>query len=90
MLRVFLTIVLPLVLPTALYLAWVRVAGAENAAAIRWQALPWAWLAVAGAVLLAAVLLLVTPHFGTSQPGIYVPPRWENGRIFPGHIEPKP
>jgi len=90
MLRVFLTIVLPLVLPTALYLAWVRLAGGLGSGAIRWRALPWGWLAGAGAVLLALILLVVTPHFGTSQPGIYVPPRYENGRIVPGHIEPRP
>jgi hypothetical protein len=97
MLRVFLTIVLPLLLPTALYLLWLRVAhwspwgsppGSQPSEAVRWAALPWVWLAGAGALLLALVLFVVTVHFGTSQPGIYVPPRWENGRITPGHVEP--
>ena len=97
MLRVFFTIVLPLALPTALYLAWVRVSnwssqgsqeGSERGATVQWAALPWLWLAAAGAVLLALVLFVVTVHFGASQPGTYVPPRWENGRIVPGHIEP--
>ena len=42
MLRVLLTIVLPLLLPTALYLAWVRTTQpAEDAGAVRWRALPW-------------------------------------------------
>jgi len=40
-------------------------------------------------VLLAIVLFVVTVHFGTSQEGVYVPPRWENGHIVPGHMEPK-
>jgi hypothetical protein len=98
MLRVFLTIVLPLVLPTLLYLVWVRVAhwgsaegsqqGSERGETVRWAALPWVWLAAAGALLLALTLFVVTVHFGTSQTGPYVPPRWENGRIVPGHIEP--
>jgi Family of unknown function (DUF6111) len=97
MLRVFLTIVLPLVLPTALYVAWVRLAhwstggsphGPERGETVRWAALPWVWLAAAGALLLALMLFIVTVHFGTAQPGTYVPPRWENGRIVPGHIEP--
>jgi hypothetical protein len=101
MLRVFLTIVLPLVAPTALYLAWIRVAryspwgspwgsqpGSQPGEAVRWAALPWLWLAGTGALLLAIVLYVVTVHFGTPQPGIYVPPRWEDGRIVPGHIEP--
>jgi len=96
MLRVFFTIVLPLVLPTALYLLWMRLAswsprGASQAAApgenLRWAALPWLWLAATGVLLLALVLVVVTVHFGTSTPGVYVPPRWENGRIVPGHIE---
>ncbi len=105
MLRVFLTIVLPLVLPTALYLLWLRVAhwlpggsppgspagstpGSPPGETVQWAALPWVWLAAAGALLLALMLFVVTVHFGTSQPGTYVPPRWENGRIVPGHIEP--
>jgi hypothetical protein len=97
MLRVFLTIVLPLLLPTALYLFWLRVAHwwpwgsqpeSQRSEEVRWAALPWVWLAGAGALLLALVLFVVTVHFGTSEPGIYVPPRWEDGRIIPGHVEP--
>ncbi len=97
MLRVFFTIVLPLALPTALYLVWVwlghRLPGgseqrSERGETVQWAALPWVWLAAAGALLLALTLFVVTVHFGTSQPGTYVPPRSENGRIVPGHIEP--
>jgi hypothetical protein len=91
MLRVVLTIVLPLLLPTALYLLWITTLGsAREGGVIRWTAVPWIWLAGAGAVLLAIVLLVVTVHFGSSQDGVYVPPRWEGDRIIPGHIEPKP
>ena len=25
----------------------------------------------------------------STTPGTYVPPRWENGRVIPGHIEPR-
>jgi len=97
MLRVFLTIVVPLVLPTALYLVWLRVArwsareepeGSTQGQILHGVVLPWVWLATAGVALLGLVLFVVTVHYGTSQPGIYVPPRWENGRIVPGHIEP--
>ena len=96
MLRVIFTIVLPLVLPTALYLLWMRLARwspggstpeGEPSGSVRWAALPWLWLAGTGVVLLALVLLVVTVHFGSSTPGVYVPPRWENGRIVPGHVE---
>ena len=91
MLRVFLTVVLPLLLPTALYLVWVGTFGAEHGGnAVRWTAVPWIWLAGAGVVLLALVLFVVTVHFGSPQEGVYVPPRWEGGRIVPGHLEPRP
>jgi hypothetical protein len=92
MLRVVLTIVLPLLLPTALYLLWVATLGSarEGGVIIRWTAVPWLWLAAAGAILLPIVLIVVTVHFGTPQQGVYVPPRWQGDRIIPGHIEPEP
>jgi hypothetical protein len=87
--RILLTIVLPLILPTALYLLWVTMLRpARHDGTTRWTALPWLWLAVAGAGLLAIVLFVVTVHFGKPQQGVYVPPRLENGHIVPGHIEP--
>ena len=91
MLRVFLTIVVPLVLPTVIYLAWMQaLQSAPRDGLARWSALPWLWLGAAGVILLVAVLLVVTVGFGTSQSGVYVPPRWENGHIVPGHVEPGP
>jgi hypothetical protein len=90
MLRVVVTIVLPLVLPTALYIAWMWIAHwSRQDGGVRWGALPWLWLAGAGALLLGLMLFVVTVHFGTTQPGVYVPPRLEGGRIVPGHIEPR-
>jgi hypothetical protein len=89
MLRVFLTIVLPLLLPTALYLLWIAALGSHSDGTIPWTTMPWIWLAGAGAVLLAIVLLVVTVHFGAPQEGVYVPPRWQGDRIVPGHIESK-
>jgi hypothetical protein len=91
MLRVVVTIVLPLLLPTVLYLGWMWIVrssfGAETGAE-SWAALPWIWLAGAGAALLAVVLFVVTIGFGAAERGLYVPPRWINGHIEPGHIEP--
>jgi hypothetical protein len=89
MLRVLLTIVVPLVLPTALYLAWMRVMQREAGGGRRWGALPWVWLAAAGTVLLVIVLFVVNVHFGSPEQGVYIPPRVENGQLIPGHIEPK-
>jgi hypothetical protein len=91
MARVFLTIVLPLLLPTGLYLLWVATLGSpRDGGVIRWTAMPWVWLAGAGAALLVIVLFVVTVHFGSPQQGVYVPPRWQGDRIIPGHIELAP
>jgi hypothetical protein len=90
MVRVFLTIILPLLLPTALYLLWTTTLGApHDGGAAAWASVPWVWLAGAGAVFLVIVLLVVTVGFGTPQEGVYVAPRYVNGHIIPGHIEPE-
>jgi len=89
MLRVLLTIVFPLLLPTAVYLAWIRTTQWANGG-VRWRTLPWLWLVGAGTLLLILVLFVVNVHFGSPEPGVYVPPRWENGHIVPGHVEPQP
>jgi len=87
--REILTIVLPLVLPTVLYLAWLRAMHwSHDGGAASWRAMPWVWLGVTGVALTALVLFVVTVHFGTPVPGVYVPPRYENGQIVPGHIQP--
>ena len=90
MLRVLATIVLPLILPTAVYLAWVRLVHRSRGGPVRWAALPWVWLAGAGTVLLILVLVVVNLRFGAPQPGVYVPPRYEGGRVVPPHFEPRP
>jgi Family of unknown function (DUF6111) len=87
--REILTLVVPLLLPTVVYLVWLRtVRWSEAGGAGSWHKLPWLWLVVTGVALTAVVLFVVTVGFGTAVPGIYVPPRLENGRIMPGHIVP--
>jgi hypothetical protein len=90
MLRELLTLVLPFVLPTVLYLVWLRAVRWSEAAgdAVAWHKLPWVWLAAIGVALTALVLFVVTVHFGTAVPGVYVAPHVEDGRIVPGHIVP--
>jgi hypothetical protein len=89
MLRVLLTVVLPLLLPTAIYVAWVVFTSrSENHEKVRIGTLPLVWLAFAGVILLALVLVTVTVHFGEPVSGRYVPPRYENGRVVPPHLEP--
>lgn len=85
--REILTLVVPLLLPTLLYLVWLRATRWSEAGSARaWRGLPWVWLALTGVALTAVVLFVVTVGFGTEMPGIYVPPRVENGQIVPGHF----
>jgi hypothetical protein len=89
MLRELLTVAVPLLLPTVLYLVWLRmVRWSTTGGAIAWRRVPWLWLAGGGVALMALALYVVNVHFGTRASGIYVPPHQENGRIVPGHLEP--
>jgi len=93
MIRAFLTIMLPLLLPTALYLLWVFAMRRVEAAGVGevLRNLPWVWLSAAGFVLLAVVLVLAALGFGRSaDTAAYVPPRAVGGQIVPGHTEPAP
>ena len=89
MTRVFLTIFLPLLLPTALYILWAlltdrfRFTGALAA----WERLPWIWLAAAG-VVVTGVVLVTMVESGDSIEGSYIPPHLEDGEIVPGHVAP--
>jgi hypothetical protein len=90
MTRVFLTVVLPLLVPTVLYIGWAlltdRVQLAGSAAS--WQRLPWVWLVVTGVALAAAVLLIFV-QTQTGGAGSYIPPHLEDGRVVPGYIAPE-
>src|SRR2546430_14583154 len=88
MLRVLLTIVLPLVLPTALYLAWIRTMQGVEGGPPRWRALPWVWLVGAGTPLRSVGLVGVDGRFCQSGSCRYVPPRWGDWRRGPAHVRP--
>jgi hypothetical protein len=90
--REIIEILLPLLLPTALFLGWMWAArwAGGGVAGVRWAALPWLWLAGAGVLLLALFLFVVTVGFGTADRGVYVPPRWTGTHIVPGHFAPAP
>lgn len=89
MARVVLSILLPLLLPTALFFlyAWyvarrARVTGAEP----REIDVPWSWLAIAGCVLALLSLLVNFLYVGTETGTRYEPPRLEDGKIVPGRV----
>jgi hypothetical protein len=86
--RIVLSVVLPLILPTLLYFAYAWVQRRRGIAmAIQTAEVPWSWLVAAGVVLLAASLLagfLLEQGTGT---GIYHPARIIDGRIEPGYFD---
>jgi hypothetical protein len=84
--REFLTIIIPLLLPTGLYVAWRLWLGRT----LQWPA-SWMWLLTAGLTLAALTLVLVSLDFGGPRNGVYVPPHLsEDGTVVPGHVEPTP
>jgi len=94
MARILLQIVLPLLLPFAVYAAWVAVRQRQlersgQAPAPGWSEAPWVWLAAFG-VMLALAASLVSLLYGGEERGDYVPPQvGPDGRIIPGHVVPR-
>jgi len=91
--RALFTIILPLILPTVLYVLWAlamrRVAAAGVGDLLR--GLPLIWLVPAGVALVAVVLVLIPLHFGGGGAGgVYVPPEIVDGKLVPGHVIPAP
>ncbi|MBB4266556.1 hypothetical protein [Roseospira visakhapatnamensis] len=108
--RVFLTVVLPLLTPSLLYVIWLVVRarlvasarggavpddgpGADGSApAPRFvgDTVPWMTLTLSGAALTVAVTLALytTQSVGTPD-SIYIPPRYEDGRIIPSQNVPR-
>ena len=83
--RVLVTIIVPLVLPTALYLVWRLWLGRTVTVSST-----WVWLLVAGLALSSLTLIFLSVDFGAPRDGVYVPPHVQNGQVVPGHIEPAP
>ncbi|MEE8350856.1 MAG: DUF6111 family protein [Rhodospirillales bacterium] len=93
MTRIFLTYVLPLVLPTAIYFAWIMHArrrhdaeSGDDMPRLKKGSLFWSLLA--GLLLMGAGL--VTIALSTGEPpdsGTYVSPRLEDGKVVPPHFE---
>ncbi len=93
MARFVLQIVLPIVLPTVLYLLWVaaerrRIERAGSGDKPGWQETPWIWLALLGLTFAGLISLALALIGGESIEGRYVPPELIDGQIVPGHVEP--
>jgi hypothetical protein len=87
MLRVVLTVIVPLVLPTALWLGWIAATKRAEASGGVWAVAPWPWLLAGGVALAAATLYVVNVGFGRQDEGRYVPPTVVDGQLVPGHFE---
>jgi hypothetical protein len=94
MARVLVQIVLPLLLPFAIYAGWVAVRQHQLARLGRgegpsWADAPWIWLLALGALLALAASFGLSQH-GGAAPGVYVPARLgPDGQMIPGRIEPR-
>jgi len=93
MIRVLFEIIVPLLLPTAVYLVWLAAARQRalqtGGRVPAWIEAPWPLLAIIGVVLAATVLVAVSVSQRMPAEGTYVPPTaGPDGRIIPGHVEP--
>lgn len=89
--RTLLTRILPLLLPILIYLGWWylarRRALSRGHPTPQLGDAPWTWLFVAGLGLMVVVLIVMGLTWGEEPGGVYVPPRYEDGKIIPGHID---
>ncbi|MBB4285236.1 hypothetical protein [Roseospira goensis] len=101
--RVFLTVILPLLTPSLLYIAWLFLRGraapgsapADGGAGVSvvrrlGDDVPWLTLVLTGALLAVAVTMAMYFFQPMGDPDMeYVPPRFEDGRIIPGEMRPR-
>ena len=89
--RMFLTYILPLLLPLAVYLFWTWIVGRKTRKPEDppfWYEGPYFWLIVAGFVLMLAVLAATAIlSEGGAPDQEYVPSRTEDGHFVPGRAK---
>jgi hypothetical protein len=90
MIRILLTVLLPMALPATVYFLWFAnerrraMAAGTPEAMPRLGDVPWFVLGSAG-IAIAAVVLFATSIYTGDEPGsTYVPPHLEGDRIVPG------
>ncbi|MEE9210649.1 MAG: hypothetical protein V3U23_09370 [Kiloniellales bacterium] len=91
MLRILLTVVLPIALPLLLYAGYVsmmrkRAQAAGEAHLPRWTEGPWAWFALGGLALVLAVLVLVRLSSGVAPGTKLEAPRMIDGEVVPSRV----
>jgi len=93
MTRIIFTYVVPFLLPMAVYASWVwyraGYAARHGGEAPRFEQGPWPLLLFAGALSAVIVLAATAWLRGGGADEVYIPPHVENGKVVPGHLEPK-
>ncbi|MEE2956824.1 MAG: hypothetical protein VX780_11890 [Pseudomonadota bacterium] len=67
MIRVLLIFIIPLVLPTGVYVLWralvsPKYGGSRVIARDEWEPLPWPWLALAGGILMVITVFIMIAY----------------------------
>lgn len=91
MLRILLTVVLPVALPLLLYVGYLamvrrRVQAGGGEVLARWQEGPWPWLILAGVALLAAVFVAFRLTTALPPGTKLEAPRLIDGRVVPSRV----
>lgn len=91
--RPALQVIIPLILPTILFLlyAWYmrrRALALGHPEPPPWTQGPWGWLIIIGAALSALSLIGLALFDDNAQDGVYVPAKVIDGQLVPGHIDP--
>jgi len=90
MIRKILTIAIPLLAPTLVYVMYLyftaknREAELEGRKIPEWRRWPWLILVTSGAILTAISITVLGLPGEEHNPGAYVPPHMEDGKIVPG------
>lgn len=88
MIRILLQYLLPLLLPTAVFVVWILLTrkrpGDGRSVAQRLQEGPWTILIVVGLVMAIGGMVFLALNDGPEDGKTYRPLRIEDGRVFPG------
>lgn len=83
--RAFFTIIIPLLLPSAVYWLYLSFRQSQGRP---YREIPWSWLGVAGIVLTSAALVVTWYADAEPPTGRYIPPQVIDGVVVPGHFVP--
>lgn len=93
MARILIAYVVPFLTPLAVYAAWVLYRSGyvarHGGEAPRFEKGPWPLLLFLGAILTLAALATTAMLGGGSTDSHYMPPHLQDGKMVPGHLEPR-